>query len=372
MGGYESSCHINRHGIRLDIIAVTQHDVQVRQDYEALRKFGITSARDGLRWHLIDSGGRYNFSSFLPMLTASSRTGVQIIWDLCHYGWPDDLDVFSAAFVDRFARFSKAVAQLIADSGDQVPFYTPINELSFLPWGIGRGVIYPFVPGRDGELKRQFVRASIAAVDAILAVDPRARFVYPDPVINVVPPRNHPEMAEDAASYRQAQFEAWDMICGRSDKDLGGRPGYLDIIGVNYYCSSQWEHSGERLRWEDTPPDPRMLPFRVLLAEVFNRYRRPLFISETGHYGAGRARWIREIAGEVHGARAAGVPVEGICLYPILDRPDWEDLGHWHQCGLWDIHTASDGRLTRVLDADFAAEFLSLQSSTLQHLALYR
>ena len=127
------------------MIAVTQHDLQVRQDYKLLRSAGITSARDAVRWHLIDSGGCYNFSSFVPMLQAAREHGIQVIWDLCHYGWPDDVDVLSAAFVDRFARFSKAVARVIADSRDDVPFYTPVNELSFLPWGIGRKFIYPYI-----------------------------------------------------------------------------------------------------------------------------------------------------------------------------------------------------------------------------------
>ena len=39
------------------------------------------------------------------MLEAARDEGVQVIWDLCHYGWPDDLDIFSPQFVERFARF---------------------------------------------------------------------------------------------------------------------------------------------------------------------------------------------------------------------------------------------------------------------------
>ena len=47
--------------------------------------------------------GSYDFSSFAPMLQAAREEGTQIIWDLCHYGWPVDVSLFSAAFVDRFA-----------------------------------------------------------------------------------------------------------------------------------------------------------------------------------------------------------------------------------------------------------------------------
>ena len=37
------------------------------------------------------------------MIAAARRAGVQVIWDLFHYGWPDDLDKFKPEFVNRFA-----------------------------------------------------------------------------------------------------------------------------------------------------------------------------------------------------------------------------------------------------------------------------
>lgn len=348
IAGIESACHVNRYGQRVDMIAVTQHDTQAGQDYALLRDFGIRTVRDGIRWPLIDSGGHYNFSSFTPMLTAARQRGMQVIWDLCHYGWPDDVDVFSAAFVDRFARFTRAVARLIAETGDEVPFYTPVNEISFLTMAVGGGIFHPYVAGRDDELKRQLVRAAMASIDEARAVDPRARFVFAEPVIHVIAPPDRPDQIEAARRSRESQFEAWDML---------GAQGYLDIVGVNYYHSNQWVHGVGRLRWEDMPRDPRMVPFRQLLDEVERRYRRPLFIAETSHFGVGRAEWLREIAEEVAGAREAGVPVEGICLYPILDRPDWENYNHWHNCGLWDLRANGDGTLERVLNLPYAEEF---------------
>src|SRR3712207_8963919 len=35
--------------------------------------------------------GRYDWSSFLPMLRAARDRGIQVIWDLCHYGWPENI-----------------------------------------------------------------------------------------------------------------------------------------------------------------------------------------------------------------------------------------------------------------------------------------
>ena len=362
MGGYESSYHINCFGQRIDMQAVVQHDRFAREDYRLLKEFGISSARDGIRWHQVDRGGSYDFSSFAPMLQAAREEGVQVIWDLCHYGWPDDVDLLSAAFVDRFARYSRAVARFIADSGDEVPFYTPVNEISFLCYAIDQKLIYPFISGRAGEIKRQFVRAAIAAVEAVREVDPRARIVLGDPIVHVIAPKDRPDLRETAAAYRKAQFEAWDMISGRLHSDLGGSPKYLDIIGLNYYHANQFEYPDLRLRWEDEPRDPRMLPLSTLLEEVYLRYKTPFFIGETSHFGVGRAKWIGEVAAEVHKARLSGVPIEGICLYPIVDRPDWQNYEHWHNCGLWDVSRNGDGSLHRVVNREYAAELRRAQA----------
>ena len=27
----------------------------------------------------------------------------------------------------------------------------------------------------------------------------------------------------------------------------------------------------------------------------------------------------------------------GVCIYPIIDRPDWDDLSDYSNCGLWDL-----------------------------------
>lgn len=211
------------------------------------------------------------------------------------------------------------------------------------------------------ELKRQLIRAAIADIEAIWEVNPQARMVQVEPVIHVVAPRDRPDLVERAAAQRAGQFEAWDMITGQMAPELGGDPKYLDIMGLNYYHSNQWEHPDVRLRWEDHPRDDRWVPIHKLLAEVYNRYRRPLFIGETSHFGDGRGLWLKEIYGEVQTAIQKGVPVEGITIYPIIDRPDWDDLDHWHNSGLWDLVPDEDGNLRRVLNEDYAAVLREIQ-----------
>jgi UDP-galactopyranose mutase len=362
LAGFESACHINRAGLRLNMLQLTQHDQQVASDYELLRSFNIRTVRDGTCWPLIERAGTFDFSSLAPTVAAANQHDMQVIWTVFHYGYPDDLDIFSPAFVDRFARYCTALAQFIRDHTDRVPFYTPINEISFLAWAAGDvGYIHPFKVERGVELKRQLIRAAIAGIEAIWNVNPRARIVQVDPVIHVVHPRGHPELIEKAAAQRASQFEAWDMMTGEMEPGLGGQPKYLDIMGLNYYHANQWEHPDLRLRWDDDPRDERWVPLHQLLAEVYERYRRPLFIGETSHFGAGRGRWLREIFEEVKTAIKNGVPLEGITIYPIIDRPDWDDLDHWHNSGLWDLAIDAQGVLQRVLNEEYAAVLREIQ-----------
>jgi hypothetical protein len=308
-----------------------------------------------LRWHLIDRGIGYDWSSWIPMLKAARDEGIQVIWDLCHYGWPDDLDIFSPAFVDRFACFAREAARIHREHSDDIAFYSPVNEISFFAWAATRDLMFPYAHGKDGELKRQLVRAALAAMDAIWSVDPGARMVFPEPLIHNVPPRWRPWLTGPAAAQRASQFEAWDMIAGRAAPELGGAAKYLDIVGVNFYAANQWEvPGGRKLHWDAGSDDPRWLPLHKLLREVQNRYQRPILIAETSHYGIGRAPWLREIAEESRKALEMDVALHGVCLYPILDRFDWEDCTHWHNSGLWDMSRNGTGHYQRKLNEPYS------------------
>lgn len=351
IGGFECSTHrlprrkaMGRFaGQRLDLIASTRHDEFARQDYERLQQTGIRTARDGVRWHLIEKTPfRYDFSSLVPMLRAARETQTQVIWDFLHYGWPDGLNIWSAAFVDRFARFARATAQVILEETGGPLFVTPANEISFVAWGGGdAGFLNPFAKRRGPELKAQLVRAAIAATEAVREVDPSSRIVHAEPLIHIAADPDYPDEAPAAEGYRQSQFQAWDMIGGRLCPELGGRPEYLDILGGNYYSNNQWIHQEPDLppsrRRKDVllpPTHPLHRPVREMLREVYERYRRPIFIAETGIEGDARPSWLRYIGQEARAAAAAGVQLEGVCLYPIIDYPGWGDDRHCHS-GLW-------------------------------------
>ena len=377
MGGFECATHRLRDGRRLDVLASTAHDAHAADDYTQLAGLGIRTVREGFRWHRVERRvGRYDFSSVRPLVRAAAATRTQVIWDLLHFGWPDDVDPLGPAFVRRFARYARACATMLADESDAVPWYVPVNEISFLAWGGGDAAwINPYLTGRGFEFKVQLCRAAIEAIEAIRDVQPHARIATAEPVIHVFPgDPSDPGQCAEAEGHRQAQFQAWDMLAGRLWPQLGGDPKYLDVLGVNYYHDNQRVHGGGSLT---DPRDPRYRPFRAMLEEVHARYDRPVFVAETGIEGEAhvtglprcempvpatedaRPAWLRYIGAEVRAACAAGVPVEGICLYPVLNHLGWDDDRHC-QNGLLDLPRDAAGR--RGVVAPLAEELARQQA----------
>jgi len=333
-GGFECSTHVLANGKRLDVVASTLHDQFAPADFRRLTNVEIRTAREGARWHLIEQRpGHYDFTSVQTIVTAAKREGIEVIWDLLHFGWPDWLDIFTPEWVVAFRRFAEAFAKFLNEAmGEEDIWICPINEISFFSWAGGdTAYLNPFATQSGAALKEQLVRGYLAAADAVRAEAPGAKVVAVEPVIHIVGDAKKPRDVVEAAQYRESMFEAWDMIVGRVHPDLGGSPDYIDVIGVNYYPRNQWWNFGKTIwRWE-----PEYRPFGDILAEVHERYHKPLFVSETGTEDEDRPAWLAYISQEVRNAMQQGVPVHGVCWYPILNHPGWDDDRHCHN-GLWD------------------------------------
>ncbi len=290
------------------------------------------------------------------MAESARRNGLQVLWSLMHYGTPDDVSLLDDSFCARFAEFAGATARTLRPFAEEPTVYTPINEINFLAWAVAETSLLRAygqdslqkqrarASGRDlgWEVKRRLVRGCLAAIDAIRGEDPDARFLHVEPLIHVAP---CPGLSDPAAAAETAgaiaswQWQAFDMLKGTLEPALGGRPDALDLIGFNHYHNSQWDlASGSELQWHEG--DPRRRPLAALLRKAHHRYDKPLILAETSHVGSGRAEWMAEISREVTRAIGSGVPVQGVCLYPAVDRPDWCDPARWHHSGLWDVPDA--------------------------------
>jgi beta-glucosidase/6-phospho-beta-glucosidase/beta-galactosidase len=348
IAGFEGSTGFNLHREWIDQVSATQHDLFVDEDYARLREVGIRAAREAVRWPLVDLPNGYDFTTLRPILEASQKHDIEIIYDLFHFGYPQHIDLFSDAFPQRFAEYCYAVASFIAKNHSGPCYFTPINEPSFFSWAAGEvGRFAPHATGRGHELKMQLMKAAICGINAIRDACARARIVNVDPLCRVVAPFDRPDLQAEADAFNASTvFQAWDILCGRIMPELGGSPEHLDIVGINYYWTNQWEWQSDGTPLNDT--DARRCWLRELIGSVWQRYGREMIITETSHVGDMRSVWMRELASEVEAILDQGMPLKGVCLYPILGMPEWHQRDEWTPMGLWDL-IANEKRLERIL-----------------------
>jgi beta-glucosidase/6-phospho-beta-glucosidase/beta-galactosidase len=359
LSGFECSTFVWKDRGRRDLVAETRHREHADADYRLLHDLGIAVAREGVPWPMVDRAGTYDFSLVDPLIAAMNAAQVMPVWDLCHYGYPDDVDPFGADFVERYARYARAAAEYVtARVAHGPPVFTPINEITF--WGFCGGEwgwAAPF--GRDRatrhRLRRVLCEAAIAGVRAIREVAPEARMLHVEPLIHVVAPRDRPDLAEAAAhETRDDAWFVWDVLAGRQHPELGGAPELLDIVGANCYSFGQMEYRAEGPHAALAPDDDRIRPLCDMLGDVWARYGRPMVIAETSGLAQGRDEWLRDVMQESLAAVHRGIDLHGVCLFPAVDMPDWH-TGEWLHNGIADLVPDADD-LRRVPFAPYVAE----------------
>jgi beta-glucosidase/6-phospho-beta-glucosidase/beta-galactosidase len=353
ISGFECSTFLWKDKGRRNLIEETQHDRFVMEDYKLLRDWGIAVSREGIPWPLVDKKGVYDFSCIDPMIRAMKEQQILPIWDLCHYGYPDDLDPFTDAFTERFAAYCKAAAAYVAPKLHGPYFFSPINEITFFSFCGGEwGWVAPFKNTREDrfQFRKALCKAAIAGVKAIREVIPEARMIHIDPLVQVVAPRDRPDQQQAAWEETYVDtFLAWDILYGKEFPELGGAPEILDIVGANNYSFGQMEYREHGPHKALDPDDDRIKPLCDLLKLVWERYKRPLIIAETSGMNEGREDWLRDVMEESLAAVEAGMDLHGICLFPAVDMCDWH-TGAWLHNGLCDI--VPEGEILKRLPCD--------------------
>lgn len=378
MAGYECSDKLNAFGNRVDLLSETGHLKLMDEDYRLLKPFNIRTVREGIRWsHVETRPYHYDWKTVKTMLERGKANGIQQLWDICHFGFPDDLTPLHPHFPGRFAALCRAFVKFYRSVDPYSPLIvTPINEVSFLSW-LGGDVCgtSPYCRANGWEVKYALMRAYIQGVAALREEDPSIIILTTEPLINAVAELNAPpERLEQALIWHNFQYQAVDMLSGYMCPELGGKPEYVDVIGLNFYYKNQWEIDvWEPLIWTLNPPDPRWVPLRDLYMQIYERYQKPIALTETSHPKEDRPQWMNMIAEETAAVIEQGVPFYGVCIYPIIDRPDWDFLNVWHNSGLWDARLREDKPPERILYEPYAEALLQSQeliAGALEHASL--
>lgn len=341
MGGFECTDQLNVHGERVDFLHITSHLQLIEEDYQQLLGQNMHVVREGLRWSQIETSPYiYNFETIREMIQVGKDAGIQQIWDLCHFGFPDDLTPLHPQFTKRFESYCRAFALFYKSvNPNAVLIVTPINEVGFISWlGGDVAATSPYCFNNGWQVKYGYVKAYIAGIKALKQVDSEVRILTTEPMVNVTcNPLATGQEREKIASENQLQFQVLDMLCGRICPELGGKEEYLDILGFNYYYNNQWIHTPyEVLGWNEPQPHENYRQPSEMLYDIFKRYNKPMMLSETSHPGVDRPLWVRYIGNEVVKILKLDIPFWGVCWYPIIDRPDWDNLNDWHHAGIWD------------------------------------
>lgn len=366
MAGYECSDKLNAFGNRVDLLSETGHFRLIDEDYRLLKPFNISTVREGIRWsHVETRPYHYDWKTVKVMIERGKANGIQQLWDICHFGFPDDLTPLHPHFAGRFAALCRAFVKFYRSVDPcSTLIITPINEVSFLSW-LGGDVCgtSPYCHANGWQVKYALMRAYIQGVAALREEDPSIKILTTEPLINAVPELNaSPERIEQALMWHNFQHQAVDMLSGYICPELGGKPEYVDIIGLNFYYKNQWEIDvWEPLIWTLNPPDPRWIPLRDLYMQIYDRYQKPIALTETSHPKEDRPQWMNMIAEETAAVIEQGVPFYGVCLYPIIDRPDWDFLHVWHNSGLWDARLRENEPPERILYEPYAEALLQSQ-----------
>jgi dTDP-4-dehydrorhamnose reductase len=332
-------------------------------DIERFASLGIRAIRYPIIWERTAPDGvdKADWSWPDERLNALREAGVTPIAGLVHHGsGPRHTSLVDPAFAEQLAAYAGAVAARYP----WLEYYTPVNEPCTTARFAGLyGVWYPH--GRDD---RTFIealliqcRAVVLSMRAIRAVNPNAKLVQTDDLGKTY---STPELAHVAEFYNERRWLAWDLLCGMigpehplwnyltktgiaAEEFLWFRenPCPPDIIGVNYYVTSE--------RWLDHRPDRYPAHHRgvadgipcadieasralatptagiaPLLAEVWERYRIPLAITEA-HIDANREdqlRWLLEIWEAAKESRNNGVDLRAVTVWSLLGSFDWNSL----------------------------------------------
>jgi hypothetical protein len=364
MGGFECTDKLNAFGNRVDFLTLTKHLEFIDQDYQSLAQLNIRTVREGIRWSQVEkSPFVYDWTVVARQIESARAHGIQQIWDICHFGFPDDLTPLHPMFARRFAAVCRAFVNFFRSlDAHSTLIVTPINEVGFLSWlgGDVRGTS-PYCVGQGWEVKYRLMKAYIEGIEALKEADPSVRILTTEPLVSITHELNaEPTEKDEARLHHEYQFQVLDMLSGRMCPELRGRPEYLDLLGFNFYYNNQSvKRTQEMLIWKNQ--DLRWVPLHQLLGQAYRRYGCPIVLTETSHPKEDRPLWLEMLAQECVLTLQSGVPLLGVCWYPILDRPDWDHLHIWHQSGIWDRGAGDQDGDDRVFHSPTGEAFLRAQ-----------
>ncbi len=351
------------------------------EDHELLARMGHQAFRLGIEWARVEP--RENefdeaaIGHYRRIFQSLRQHGIRICLTLHHWvlpQWAARLGGWAnARTVDAFLRYAE---RMVREFADFPHLWITFNEPMVA--ALAGYVSADFPPGRRNlpafrRTVRNMLRAHAATYAAIHRVLPDARvgiaMAYP-----CIEPWGSAGLAgwyerKFAGLARTWVFRAWDRsvktgrlhpLFGRGE--IKGLRDSVDFCGINYYfritpraSSNHWKTGFFDLEsipegtattdigWQIHPEG-----IRGIASEVWNRFGKPIYITENGIADATDARrpaYIVDHLAQIHRAIADGVPIQGYFHWSYIDNFEWKE-GYAMKFGLVEVD-ANDPDLRR-------------------------
>ncbi len=377
-----------RTGRTLDEYELTQHYEKWREDLALVAGLGVTHCRYGLPWHRIQpSATSWDFGWTDQVVDTILSSGVHPIIDLVHYGLPLWLD---GAYLnpDYPKRVEEYAAKVASRYQGKVFWYTPLNEPRITAYYCGRLGWWP----PYGRSWASYAKIAVAIASGIVRTQRRLKEIDPTIVCVHVDPcdlysSEQPDLAQEVRHRTELAYLNLDLVTGLFGKESflwnwitskGVTVGELawfeehrvvpDLVGLNLYpmfSDKRLVRRSSRLRAKMVYAEPVIV--EKISALYFERYGRPLMVTETASYGKWRSEWLHGSIASVRRARGAGLPIVGYTWWPLFALVAWsyreKDLPfeqYLYQIGLYDLQL--EGSDLKRVPSQTAEEYRRLVS----------
>jgi len=366
-------------GRTLDEYELTGHYERWREDLDLIASLGVRTARYGVPWHRIQPApDQWDWDFADRTLEKLLELGVEPVVDLVHYGLPPWIEgaYQNPAYPDLVAAYAGRLAERFKG---RIFWYTPLNEPRVTAWYCGRlGWWPPFLRGWTGfvTVLLAVCRGIVRTVQALRAVDREIVPAHVDPTDLFE--TDDPALEEETRRRQEIVFLALDLVSGRvgerhalrgwliehgaTDADLAWFAEHaidLPVIGMNMYPMYTQKRvlrdQAGRLRVRMPTGSPDLVSRLGRL--YYERYRVPLFISETASLGSisRRQAWLDGSVAATRELRGEGIPVFGYTWWPLFALVAWAyrqgrrpPSAYLAQMGLWDLDSEPGAALRRV------------------------
>jgi dTDP-4-dehydrorhamnose reductase len=376
-GGIE--CSYNRVRSKyFDQLEFAGHYNRLTTDIELFARLGINVIRYPVIWERLQrrENSAIDWRTVDTPLNLLREAGVTPIAELVHHGsGPKYADISSSRFADKLSEFAAKVAERYP----WIEYYTPVNEpLTTARFAALYGLWFPHKKN-DRTFVNTFLnemKGVVLSMRAVRKINPAAKLVQTEDLAKIY---STPFMRYQAVFENHRRWLSFDILCGmlkpghplwnyfkryaNSESDLYffvENPCLPDILGLDYYPTSERyldedldrypiEKHGHnhRHRYADVEAirvrveEP--IGIRVLLNEVWDRYRLPMAITEV-HINCdydNQIRWFGEIRNASIQLLQQGIDIRAVTSWALLGSYGWNRLltqrGGDYESGAFDV-----------------------------------